>query len=665
MQSTLTVDQLLSLGGSDRQLRAYAYLQVALESGSSSGHTADDVLDCFIPFVEEAMRQQVGKQVDLQELQAYLKKFSFDLPIYALDQMMPRLQKLGAVEWNSNLKIFVVTHRSGETGKISAKEADNFNRVIDGVDAALADFALTEFSKSTPHTHPDWGSALVDFLKSGTDTSPGEVGTINGVLISDVQRLDYFICAKFIRHAFDQNRIIFDGIVKIFSGILIEDFIRTIQEYAPDADYRNISVIYDTTILLRLLKTSGKELYIATTEMHRAIEDLGCKTFFFSHTEQEVSNILSGININLAMSREIWGETAEALMDGEVTTSQLKDLEGTFETRLGQLNIFESKYNYGNTKTANFFQINESGFKDFLSSKAAELGRGYSGQNLDHDAQSLALIMRLRHGHTTKDFENCKFVFVTTNRLLSKAAREYLVGERQLTWSSVPPMFTTGQMATLAWMATKKSLLPALVSKELLANCYNALRPDDQWLPQFANAMEKFKLENPDVISDLAESAVFTQTVRRIAQDRSYGDSALLKKMNIVDAFSTALKVVEERKREESQKIRDETSALLNAEFASRQIVKADRWAHRSIIFMKALLAIIFATSLLLNAGMRFIFTSPDGTSWSSVGLIVLFISGLISLVSALDLFGVNLASNAFHFIESRFRSIYIMIFKI
>ena len=80
--------------------------------------------------------------------------------------------------------------------------------------------------------------------------------------------------------------------------------------------------------------------------MHHAIENLGCKTEYFEHTEIEVENILETILSNYDLGKELFGETAEAMLRGEVKIEEIKDLSATFSERIARLNIFKSRFAY-------------------------------------------------------------------------------------------------------------------------------------------------------------------------------------------------------------------------------------------------------------------------------------------------------------------------------
>ena len=116
-----------------------------------------------------------------------------------------------------------------------------------------------------------------------------------------------------------------------------------------------------------------------------------------------MQNILDSLEGAYSRGKEIYGETADAILAGEISIGAIKDLTGTFQTRLGALNIFLFEYNYSVRKSEDSFQIDEKLFAEALKSEALKSERGYSEQNATNDAHVLALILRLRKGRPARD----------------------------------------------------------------------------------------------------------------------------------------------------------------------------------------------------------------------------------------------------------------------
>ena len=102
---TIGVDALFELTGSGREAKAYAFLHAAFRRTEISANPVRDALDCLIPFLAPYLNENAGKQASVEGAQTYLKStFGFDIPLYAIEQLMPTLQRAGFVEYNRTVR---------------------------------------------------------------------------------------------------------------------------------------------------------------------------------------------------------------------------------------------------------------------------------------------------------------------------------------------------------------------------------------------------------------------------------------------------------------------------------------------------------------------------------------------------------------------------------
>ena len=85
---------LLERNSEDRKLRAYAYLTASFHQTPNTS----DIVDCLIPFIADGVTRQAGRLLDLGELSAHLQTIGLQVPLYALRQLIPHMERLGLVE---------------------------------------------------------------------------------------------------------------------------------------------------------------------------------------------------------------------------------------------------------------------------------------------------------------------------------------------------------------------------------------------------------------------------------------------------------------------------------------------------------------------------------------------------------------------------------------
>jgi hypothetical protein len=399
----------------------------------------------------------------------------------------------------------------------------------------------------------------------------------DGVLSSATPEIQSVIIGLFIQDCANNNPDAFSNIEKVFTGIQIEDFVRNVQSLGQSSDYSNLWIFYDTSVLLRLLGTSGHLLRDATLEMHHTLQSLGAKTYYLGQNGNEVENILGTLASAYDRGQEIYNETADALASAEITIGQIRDLAGTFESRLSVLNVFPFIYDYNSRKIEEKFQIDEIAFSEALKSAALRRERIYSVQNALNDAGAVNLMIRMRKGRPSREIGGSKVIFISRNSLLQREARSFAIKQTdEYDESSIPPVLTTGQITTAAWLADSRALEPSKLSQELLARCYAAVQPSAEWADAFANALEEFQAENPEIIADRANAIIFLQAARQAARETSFNDPTLLKKANTVELFRRAAEearlAATERERLEQERL----SAVEAAHTAALAEAKAE-----------------------------------------------------------------------------------------
>lgn len=638
-----TITRLLGFGRANRTLRAYAYLTASFRT--KARYDVADIVDCIIPFVLDGIADQVGNQLHLPDLAKYLQRFGLTVPIYVLEQMLPRLQHLGALEWNEIAHCHICLAKPADPNPAVDSNASALAGVFDSIEHRLDEFARGH-GLAKPLVSASWTDALIAFLKS--ETAPEIIKTvkIREVIIGEPARVEAFLIGMFIQEAERHNKELFDQVVQVFTGILIEDFVNSIQSVGDPARYADVSIFYDTRVVLRLLGTSGKVLEAATQEMHRALQDLGCKTHFLDQTEGEAINIIETIISAQARGDELYGETADAINEGEVDIPQLRDLRDTLATRLGQLNVFPYHYGYAARKSEDVFQIDEARFARSLEDEAVRLDKNYSEQNARNDAAVVAIVLRLRKGERARDVAQSKCLFVSRNSLLQRVARRFVVEHCDYDSGNVPPVLTVGQIATIAWFVASKTLEPVKVTKELLANCYNAVRPNTGWAQEFANALENYRKGNPELFEERAKSAIFLGATRALAREESLGQAPLLRKINFAELLDKAAKKAEESERQARDAAASEEAA---AEARGRAVGVSEQSASISGHVRKRALTIVAAVELSVIIGCvlgivaTFLVTETEGMSDSPYlkGLCIAILAIVLGL-SVLDLFGLK-----------------------
>ncbi len=553
----LDISDLLQFGADSRKLRAYAYLTASFKEKPNTA----DTIDCLLPFLAAGVAQQAGNFLDIDELGRFLGGLGLRIPYYVLMQLVPRLANSGEIEWNPAAHRHFCKQSASQSASSQIKLA-NLNIAFEALEDEFTLYASNLGIKKPP-VSSSWSDALIGFLRSETASDTMKTALVKDILVGDSRSLEAYIIARFIQDKQTTNQSIFDSIIQIFSGIIIEDFIINIQAVGDTNKYHQLHIYYDTTVLLRLLGTSGLLFQTATVEMHRSLQDLGCKCGYLEYTEDEVAKILNAIITANDGGAEIFGETAEAILNQEVSISQLRDLVATFPQRLAEMNIFPVPYNSAARKSEDIYQISEQSFATELTAEALKRDRNYKGPTALNDARAVAIILRMRRGVAKRDLSACGHLFVSNNNILQNVAKRFTTKHVEgYEGQAIPPVLTLGQITTVAWLATAKTIEPPQVSKELLAACFSAVRPSTNWTLEFSRALEQFRTEQPGFIEARANAVLFLQTARNHARDESLNQPAVLKKANIAEIFAKAAAESDAKQKAEREAFQNVTAQL-------------------------------------------------------------------------------------------------------
>ena len=628
MPATLT--PLEGIDSSSRLLRTSIYLRNSLQQSDGS---VQDLLDCVVPIVSDSITQLPTGQIVLSDLQTVVRdRFSFKMPTFSLEHVLGRLATNGRITYERDQRAY---YHSEDTSAQRLEEEESSTDKISYLEREMAEYAEKTFGIKETLYFSTWADILVYFLHPDAIKASMSVANIKGALVADFDDALRKIASNFILHCEARHdRRLFNIIIEVYGGILLGDFLQNIQSAGNTAAFKKLTVFYDTSILLRLLGCSGSELRNANLEMHQDLKSLGCKTEFLQHNENEVANILDTIVGRYDSHVPIFGETGEALIDhtSGVNIGILRGLKDAYPEELAALNVFPSKYTFQNTSAQNYYQIDELKFEQMLENEST---KGYREQNRQNDAQSLAVVLRLRQGAASNDLANSKFVLVTSNSHFARTARKFVRMELGFTSRYVPPVLTHAQMSTAAWISNETKVIDSLISRELVANCMSAQQLSKEWVDGFVEIMKDASLPEGD--------NTILHAVRAIARDSSLGNPTILKRLNPNEMIKQA-KLAEEERAEElrtslekdfSQRITESETRVRKDEreaIAQSIQVRSERLANNIVRVVEVLLLVVFVYVLVLGIGA---FEYENYRTWFQPGAFV-----LVTIIAALDVIG-------------------------
>ena len=607
---------LLDPRASDRFLRAYALLASEYAAGAKSA------IDSLLPFVRRAVEAHSGEQFDARKISKYVEEtYRVRAPIYMMDAFRHRLLTGGCLERPANAPEILLCKTGSDSSSPSVADSQLSTSSLGAFELALAAFASTS-GLEKPCASENWNEALIKFFAGWDDR---KTATIARQLILDSKRIDDRVVSRFIA-SLDKNSDHYEVAKKLYYGVIVSDFFTCITEVSSSDSLKSVSIILDTTLLMRLLGTSGDLLREATEELVKDIQQLGGSAYYFAHTYEELVESLEALSHQAANRLEMNRESAHALAAGETSLGKIQMCGREADIRLGQIGITQHEISYASASDQH--QIDEEGFVRAVGGPRYEQHR----VRWERDAKSLALINRIRGGDRTRKLSESLAILVTHNGALARAARDFL----QHSSFEVPPILTTDQVSVLAWLERGGGFSDQELSAKLAAACYEAVIPREGWEAQFWAQLEELKSD--EQYRGLLNSQVLTNSMRSTILDKSFGEPALAKQLEL----GAILKSLAEKSEIETQ----ETRRQGVEEGRKRALEEADaRLRKRSSTYSSMLVSLVLGFALVvvvlayLIPAVRLVL-NPEDRSW--IFYLNAFFALMLSVVTLLALFDVT-----------------------
>lgn len=471
--------------------------------------------DYLLPFIQASISKFDGDIFDVEKVcEELLESFKLDVPIYLVNSLINKLEELGALEKNDVLNSYTCKDTVSNENK---DETDIFAVLENSLNA----FAL-KFGFDKPLYSDTWQEAMLLFF-SGDSPKSASV-KIKGKIVSEAKEKDDVIISKYILNCECSNSFEFEIFKKVYAAYSLADTLITIERPGRAKDWSKFSVIYDATVMMRLLGTSGNLLRKATLQVHECLRDIGCQTYYFNHNLQEVYDNVNAIIVGMQSGGHIHHETSKAAEEGEIDIAVMQALLASLETRLGELGITEIQLP---NRMSNFAgQINPNDLESALKASIQ-----YSGnQNAPViDAHSIENILSLRRGKKFRDIENCISIFVTHNPKYARVTSNYCKSKCGYLGIDIPPIITLNSLSRLAWLANQHDGVEFDVTSELISNCYQAALPDSNWIQKFWSIV---KNADPNLLNDDYKESLYLLSLREDLETETLGNSALLSEID-------------------------------------------------------------------------------------------------------------------------------------
>ena len=249
---------------------------------------------------------------------------------------------------------------------------------------------------------------------------------------------------------------------------------------APQS-FTGVTFYLDTPVLIRKLGLEGIAKKNAADELIVLLKNLGGKAAVFSHSREELYNVIQGA-ANYLESPDGRGSIIQEARRAGTAKSDLILLAETVDDKLSNGGI-EVEPTPGYTER---IQIDEAIFEQVLVDEISY----FNPRAKEYDVNSVRSIYVKRNRKHIPSLEGSHAVLVTSNSAFAKAAWQY--GQQYSTSRSASTVITDFTLANLAWLKAPMGGL-AVPRTQLMAFSYAAVQPSRDLLGKYLNEIERLE----------------------------------------------------------------------------------------------------------------------------------------------------------------------------
>ena len=426
-------------------------------------HLGVDYVENFVPFIVELARRSQDKVISLPDMQrSMIDEFGLQLPQTALRMVISRAVKRGYVSRKD--RVFYKVQEACDQSSFRETQdavAATHERVV----TSLCEYAAANHGKEwTVH---DAEAVLLDFLADRSlsllyDIAEGS----SNITVSGGQQ---FVLGSFVEHIITRNAALLDDLTLLARGSLLANAM-----YLPDPGqiqkkFHRTTVYLDTSLLMFATGFAGHDRAAPCLELINLLAESKAKLKCFSDTRNELQGILDvcAHRLRTHQLRDAYGPTIEYFIESGKTSSDLELMSVQLPAKLRDLGItVVDRPSFEEFQ----FQIDEKGFEQHLD----HLIRYTNPNARIHDVDCISAIARMRSGRETREVEECRAIFVTTNTLLARATRQFF--QPDAAPGSVALAINSYALANLLWLKNPTAA-PELPRKWIVAHAYAATQP--------------------------------------------------------------------------------------------------------------------------------------------------------------------------------------------
>lgn len=476
--------------GKDKLIGSLAILKSRMILGN-------DFISTYIPFVARVLidvNQDGGIEIN-DVIQCFEQEYGFTIDRPAMTTLLNKCAKEGFITKRKNAKYEVVLDKCVSVA-INKRDVNlqyqKYNQVIQKLQA----YYVQEFDSQLELEELE--TILMSFLNEhSSKTIIAKFDEIEGSTHSTKQH--HYIVSRFIKKCQTEDKETYQLVIDLAVSYLYTSAIAYGGEDEKTRldSYKDLLIYLDTPFVLRVLGLNGEEMQSASNAMLNQLYDMGCRFFVFSHTYDEICQILRDCYK--------WIENPEydvfyasyalrTFVEKKFTKADVQEYLDMLEKKLDfyRIKIDDTDYYVGKFfKPVADESVIESNIIQVYKDGSCCFDENSKKTTIEYDTKSISIVLKLWGNKCYRTYKQAKYVLLTTNSTLSYVTRLFDEKMNPSVKNSIYPCITDVFLGTNMWLGAPVNKIEDFSEKKLLADCMSLIEPNDALIRKLQESIER------------------------------------------------------------------------------------------------------------------------------------------------------------------------------
>lgn len=547
---------------------------VKLYAAYRSGCLGDNIFHAYYPLLASIISEENWDIV--HEMQVYVKfkdKYDISLPLNCVRQIL-------GVGVEKKEIIYDRGEYIAQKEKLKSYSIDNedfdlyWKQMMDGFNSYCQDYDvdLNEI---------DVESKILRFL----DVYDEAIVSNDELNIAAESNTFNYIWNNYLKYLSEKNVKLFDFVAAIsFSNIQKETMFFSNGSSEVLETYNGLNVYLDSPMIFALLGMDSDARIDSCKMLIAGMREAGCSVQVFDHNFSEIEGIMgraagwaTSVNYDISKANNVARFFHDVLTDAPAIAEFCENTQA----QLNEMGITIKNTSYDVVE--NKFQEDENNLYAMIEERYTQDGKAISEerkQSIMIDIRSITMAYRERQGLVSTRIQTCGHVVVTLNGTLANVSKNF-ESNRSINSGHVPACISADLFGSILWLFSPQKKIE-YQRKQLLADCYVALRPSKEMLEKYIDSLNMAR--NADEIDE--KKFLFMRAHKAVndaLMNVTKGDYARFNDQTYREVF-------DEIKAIANKKYEDEVFAHIQTKGRLDKIEKTNEQLHSEIDSLQALI---------------------------------------------------------------------------